>query len=145
MTMNFVRQLAALCVVLSLGCGDDGTGGSGGSGASSSGGAGGAPGTGGSGGLPTSASGGAGQSCDHVCNVWATLEPDVMCGYDVAGCVPNCEAAFAALSAACQDEAIAYNDCLLEQPLEDFGCANMLYSLQTTACDDQLAALQACQ
>lgn len=124
-------------------CGDD-TSGSGGSG--------GAAGTGGGasttgGAAATGGAGGTGPStpCEAICAFDDELEVALACGYVGTSCIADCEAAFAATSASCQDEAIAYNDCLMAQPTSDFTCTAGVFSLMTAACDMELANLTGCQ
>lgn len=125
-------------------CGDD-TGGTGGAGGSASSTGGGTTQTGGA-----AASGGAGGTapstpCEAICAFDDELEAALACGYVGTSCIADCEAAFAATPASCQDEAIAYNDCLMAQSTADFTCTAGVFSLTTAACDAELTALMGCQ
>lgn len=59
-----------------------------------------------------------------------------MCGYDGGSCVGDCEGAFKKTPADCVDEAIAYNDCNMAQPVEAFNCTDGVFTLTNGECTD---------
>ncbi len=145
------KNLGLSCVLVALSalvaCGDSTGSGGGGSGAGGSG-AGTPEGGGGTdaGGSGTGGAGGAapGTPCEEICAFDDSLEETFMCGYSGATCVGDCEAGFAGLPAGCDDEAIAYNDCLMAQDPSDFNCTDGIFTLTTDACSTELDALTAC-
>ncbi len=150
MRSTFVLVCLGLC---SWACGDSSSTGGSNTGGDAQGGGG--SGGQGSGGQPQggAASGGAGGGsggaapgtpCEEICGFFAAMEEEVMCGYDSSPCIPDCEAGFNQLAAGCEDEAIAYNDCVAAQPTDAFNCTAGVFTLTNGECDDALATLTAC-
>ncbi|NUP14204.1 MAG: hypothetical protein HOW73_49855, partial [Polyangiaceae bacterium] len=100
----------------------------------------------GTGGIADGGAGGAGPAtpCEAICGFFSGVEETQMCGFDGAACLTNCEMGFDQTPVDCHDEAIAYNDCLMEQPPEAFNCTDMVFTLTGDACDEPFNALNAC-
>lgn len=138
-----MRTLVAVLALAVVACGDDtGSGGSGGG--PGAGGAGGAAASGGN--AATGGAGGAGPAtpCEAICAFLDDLEAMTNCGYMGSTCIADCESGFDALPTGCDDEALAYNDCLMMQPAADYTCTASTFTLATGACDAELMALQLC-